>query len=100
MLWCQRYGTTGNGSLRGINPIACSECALKGTCVGLSHEKAKKVLLLNDTSKYSLQDNSELNINDNSINLNDVFHVCVLENKVPKKVFSKSNQGKYYLMLK
>ncbi len=98
LLWCQRYGTTGNGSLRGINPIACSECALKGTCVGLSHEKAKKVLLLNDTSKYSLQDNSELNINDNSINLNDVFHVCVLENKVPKKVFSKSKQGKYYLI--
>lgn len=94
LLWCQRYGTTGNGSLRGINPIACSECALKGSCVGLSHERDKKVLLLNDESKYLIQDNSELTVNDNSISLKDVSYVCVLENKVPKKVFTKCSTKK------
>ena len=94
LLWCQRYGTTGNGSLRGINPIACSECALKRTCVGLSNERSKKVLLLNDESKYSLRDNSELSINDNLADLCDISYICVLENKVPKKVFVKFYQKK------
>ncbi len=94
LLWCQRYGTTGNGSLRGINPIACSECALKRTCVGLGNLRGEKVLLLNDEIKYSLQDNSELSINDNSIDLSDISYICVLENKVPKKVFVKFYQKK------
>ncbi len=94
LLWCQRYGTTGNGRLRGINPIACSECALKRTCVGLGNLRGEKVLLLNDESKYSLQDNSELSINDNSIDLSDISYICVLENKVPKKVFVKLYQKK------
>ena len=97
LLWCQRYGTTGNVSLRGINPIACSECALKGTCVGLSYEKDKKVLLLNDESKYSIQDNGEIVINDGVLDLIDVTYICVLENKVPKKVFGKNKKGVFYL---
>ena len=97
LLWCQRYGTTGNVSLRGINPIACSECALKGTCVGLSYEKDKKVLLLNNESKYSIQDKGELVINDNTLDLIAVTYICVLENKVPKKVFGKNKKGEFYL---
>ena len=34
ILWCIRYGVTGNSELRGSNPISCYECKLKEICPG------------------------------------------------------------------
>ena len=93
LLWCQRYGTTGNRCLRGINPIACSECRLKGTCVGLNKEKDKKVLLLNDENRYTLTEDKII-LNDTEMILADVKYICVLENKVPKKSFIKITKNR------
>ena len=87
LLWCQRYGTIGNGRLRGINPIACSECKLNGTCVGLKKDYNKNILLINDQEKYELLDDI-LTLPDN-INIDNLDFVCLLENRVPKKVFIK-----------
>lgn len=87
LLWCQRYGTIGNGRLRGINPIACSECKLNGTCVGLKKYESKNILLINDQIEYELIDDV-LTLSD-SVDINNLDFVCLLENMVPKKVFVK-----------
>jgi hypothetical protein len=87
LLWCQRYGTIGNGKLRGINPIACSECKLNGTCVGLKKNYDKNILLINGQLEYELF--NDVLILPNTINTESLDFVCLFENKVPKKVFVK-----------
>lgn len=100
LLWCQRYGTIGNGRLRGINPIACSECKLNGTCVGLKKNNNKNILLINDQIEYELLD--DVLTLPNNINIDNLDFVCLLENRVPKKVFVKEyvrKQKKYLWLL-
>lgn len=97
LLWCQRYGTIGNGKLRGINPIACSECKLNGTCVGLKKSEDKNILLLNKENSYDIIDDTLKLSTKRDISILD--YICVLENKVPKKIFVKEYQrkGKKYI---
>lgn len=85
ILWCQRYGTIGNGKLREVNPLACSLCHLSDTCVGLSKNKNKTVLISTlteeeiDTIPSSTKDR--------------ISFICLLdEDNVPKKIFKKWGQ--------
>lgn len=82
ILWCQRYGTIGNGELRGINPVACSECLLKNDCAGLNKNLAKFVLLI-DISK-DFQKNPEI-----LPDVTQVDYICECDNSIPKKVYVK-----------
>lgn len=75
ILWCQRYGTNGNKSIRGINPIACYSCKLKNTCVGLSTMKTKQIRLINNISPQKIPPNE-----------NTLF-TCYLVNGIPKKCY-------------
>ncbi|MBD3948897.1 hypothetical protein I4Q36_04910 [Tuanshanicoccus lijuaniae] len=71
VLWCQRYGTTGNKQLRGINPIACYSCRLKHTCVGLKKHLDDLVYLKNENSNVTA--------------FVPIEYECLLENNVLKK---------------
>lgn len=79
ILWCQRYGTIGNKTLRGINPIACSLCKLKKTCVGLEKMSDEKIFICNVETEKNLP--SEM--------FKNVSFLCLLENNIPKKVYRK-----------
>lgn len=91
LLWCQRYGTIGNEKLRGINPIACCECELKNTCVGLKNKSSNTILLCKE-NQYTLNDNV-LTLN-NDPNYSQAEYICALESSVPKKVFVKTYEKK------
>lgn len=79
ILWCQRYGTTGNGELRGINPISCYSCQLKNSCVGVAQNRFTNVKLLNNSSEEDLS----------SVFANnpEIVYICLLNNGVPKKCY-------------
>ncbi|MGR5915631.1 hypothetical protein ACT7CS_01790 [Bacillus pacificus] len=79
ILWCQRYGTTGNGELRGINPISCYSCQLKNSCVGVDKNRFTNVKLLNNTSEEDLSAIFENNP--------EITYICLLNNGVPKKCY-------------
>ena len=55
ILWCQRYGTVENskGPCRGANPLSCSRCELRTTCIGFSNI-AEKSMCVHD-SQQSLE---------------------------------------------
>lgn len=82
ILWCQRYGTIGNGELRGVNPLACSLCKLKNTCVGLSKSATDSVFLSNTLTQAAIESGAT------SIPSTATF-ICLLENDIPKKVYKK-----------
>ena len=73
ILWCQRYGSIGNGTLRGINPIACSICKLKYNCIGL---------------QSNLDTTITLYAKENEINPSTDYS-CYIENGIPKKCYNK-----------
>ena len=79
ILWCQRYGTTGNGELRGINPISCYSCKLKKSCVGVSKKRFTNVKLLNNSYDEDL---STIFASDP-----EITYICILSNGVPKKCY-------------
>ncbi|TDT71559.1 hypothetical protein EV215_0937 [Hypnocyclicus thermotrophus] len=81
ILWCQRYGTIGNGELRGINPIACYSCQLKNSCVGVAKKRFTNVKLLNNSS------NSEENLSAIFEYNPEITYICILYNGVPKKCY-------------
>ncbi|HAN09346.1 MAG TPA: hypothetical protein DCP90_01900 [Clostridiales bacterium] len=92
VLWCQRYGTIGNSDLRGINPIACCECKLKGTCVGLSKCNTAKVVL--HSGDVEASEISKV-ITEKGLRIKDILFFCTLENSIPKKVYRKyEHKGK------
>ena len=88
ILWCQRYGTIGNGELRGVNPLACSLCQLKHTCVGLSKKLSDKVLISNTLTPDDIKAIPEFQIE-------DIAFICLLESNVPKKVYAKCGKNWY-----
>ena len=90
ILWCQRYGTIGNGKLRGINPIACYGCKLKETCVGANNSKSKQVYLAETTSNVTPE--TIFNSNPN------IDYVVTLNNRIPEKCYiSKKTRGSNHL---
>lgn len=85
ILWCQRYGTIGNGKLREVNPLACSLCSLTDSCVGLSKIKNEGVLIRNKLTEetlYGLHSNTQ----------DRISFACLLEDDVPKKIRKKWRQ--------
>lgn len=80
ILWCQRYGVIGNKQLRGVNPLACSRCKLNSTCVGLKNIHSQKVYLTNTVSDFAAL---------SSTITDQVTFICLLEEDVPKKVYSR-----------
>ena len=84
ILWCQRFGTIGNLTLRGINPIACAECSLKSVCVGLDMNKHEKIIIINESDELSSPSA-------------DTKYICVMENNIPKKVY-ENREGSWVLI--
>lgn len=83
ILWCQRYGTIGNKALRGTNPLACSLCQLKETCVGLSKILNQKVLVSNTLTESNFDTIP-------SEERDSISFICLLEDDVPKKLYKKT----------
>lgn len=87
ILWCQRYGVTGNKELRGINPIACYSCKLSNSCVGLSQIKNNLVLVKNNISELEFDNLC------NEFPNKTIDFICILEEDVPKKVYKKNKDS-------
>jgi len=49
LMWCTRFGVTGNSELRGPNPISCYECRLQKNCP--SYKKISNSLVLINEEK-------------------------------------------------
>jgi len=103
LLWCIRYGDTGNNQLREANPISCYECRLRDTCPGFAKIKQEKVLII-DKSKVETEDLRTRagryhgkKISSNKIiqtaNKAGCYFICITYNKIPKKIFMKKNQS-------
>lgn len=86
ILWCRRYGTTGNSELRGVNPLACSLCSLSATCVGLSKIKNEGVLISNTLKPEDFNTIP-------SSTLDCISFICLLEDNVPKKIYEKREEN-------
>lgn len=87
ILWCQRYGVTGNSKLRGINPISCYRCLLNGTCIGLNKNKNSKVLIINTLNEFENVTKTYKTFE------NNITYICLLENRIPKKVYKSFNSN-------
>jgi len=87
LMWCTRYGDTGNNELRGPNPISCYECKLRPKCVGYNKIRNRKVLVRDkrqiDFANKSIKSSAVLK----EVIKNSCLYVCLTEEKVPKKVF-------------
>ncbi len=83
VLWCQRYGTTGNRELRGINPISCYSCKLKNTCVGANNTKTAQVYLLDELSAITVETIANTHP--------EILFVVTTRNKVPVKCYKIIN---------
>lgn len=108
ILWCQRYGTIGNRTLRGINPISCAECALKFKCAGLKKYLDSKVFLtqeIDDTVRLKAKNAGATFIcvlekynkeNNDSINSN---HDRYVPKKIEKKTISTKGKKWYWELI-
>jgi hypothetical protein len=111
LLWCQRYGDTGNNELRRANPIACYECFLKKTCIGMSKimdlnvlvkdGKTLKIkdLLVAKSGKIKGRILNLKNIATKKVVLqaekNNCDFICLTINSVPKKIFICKDKSKH-----
>ena len=86
MLWCIRFGVTGNKELRGPNPISCYECSLRPSCPSYS-KMMNKSILIKDIRSVHLQ-NGELPKSVTQFADNNMCsYACLTDNGVPKKIF-------------
>ena len=53
ILWCQRYGTDegADGPCRGANPLACTNCCLRTSCIGFERI-SDGYMMVSDSMKY------------------------------------------------
>lgn len=96
LLWCTRYGDTGNNELRGANPISCYECKLRKSCPGYQKISDYKVLVI-DKEKLKIEGSSGGKIVKTKpiIKLAEkkgCIFICVTEESVPKKIFKKDGK--------
>jgi len=118
MLWCIRYGDTGNNEIREANPIACFECKLRKSCPSYDTIKNSKVFVTEPNYNVlvdvvtPITTNSEgitrggnfkgKKINNDEISKkaseNNCKFVCFTENKIPKKIFVEkgTTNAKYW----
>lgn len=104
MLWCIRFGDTGNNELRGSNPIACYECVLLKKCPSYVKIKNSKVLLEDAENTEILpyltkkkknfkgmkikQESPIIKVAEN----NKCLFICITQEGVPKKIFKERGQ--------
>jgi len=109
ILWCIRYGDTGNNELRGANPIACYTCKLYKKCPSYHLIRNKKVALIENNlveikaiksnrgklkgMKIVSQDLIEF------VNKKDCFFICVMEDNVPRKIFKQIGRNKNWKLI-
>lgn len=97
LLWCQRYGTNGNGEFRGQNPLSCYECKLNNVCVGFKQIESSYVYVTNTLTPeiiYKRKRDGSYSDKFNYWNLKPAFDVtedsplfiCYLEHNIPKKI--------------
>lgn len=102
ILWCIRYGDTGNNELRGANPISCYECELMSACLGFDKIKELKVLIVNrDKVKTEELKTKKGKVKGRVIlskrviekaEKNNCHFICLVEDDVPKKIFKKKSK--------
>jgi len=121
MLWCIRYGDTGNNEIREANPIACFECKVRKSCPSYDAIRNSKVLVVEPArdvledvltpiktradGKQSGGKYKGKKIRDDEISIkaneNGCKFVCFTENKIPKKIFVEvGNRRNRYWKLK
>lgn len=97
LLWCQRYGTNGNGEFRGQNPLSCYECKLNNVCIGYKQIESKFVYVTDTLTSeiiYKRKRDGSYSDKFNYWNLKPTFNVaeesplfiCHLEHNIPKKI--------------
>jgi len=101
MLWCIRYGVTGNLQIRRANPIACYLCSLRSVCPGYTKISERKVFLRDWTKVrlVTIKNNKgkvvNIGIDERTSEMADnknCSFICITENGVPKKIFEKREQ--------
>lgn len=86
LMWCTRYGVTGNRELRGANPIACYECKLRKKCPSYAKIDKFPVLIYKEGKKSQEELIKEAE-------LNSCKFICLTEEGVPKKIFEKRGKS-------
>lgn len=91
MLWCLRYGVTGNSELRGPNPIGCYECVLRSTCPSFDKIKDSSVLIL------EVEESKVTRAVEEQAENKDCRFICLTKDSVPKKIFEK--RGRKWVLI-
>ncbi len=86
LMWCTRYGVTGNSELRGPNPISCYECKLMKKCPSYAKIKKSPVLIYEEGEKSLAELIKEAE-------LNECKFICLTKENVPKKIFEKRGKN-------
>lgn len=86
LMWCTRYGVTGNSDLRGPNPISCYECKLKEKCPSYDMIKESLVLIYKEEEKSFEELTKEAESN-------NCRFICLTEEGVPKKIIEKRGKS-------
>ena len=99
ILWCIRYGDTGNNEIRGANPLSCYNCDIRNKCPGFKNINQNKILMV---------DESDVNVKDILTGAKNTFKgreieageittradeagcsfICIKEQRIPKKIFA------------
>lgn len=108
VLWCIRFGETGNHMIRYANPLSCYACDFhtKG-CPGFEKIRKNKVMIKNESDVNVKTITTEKNKNDGkeiddpeitaAFEKGEYNFVCLAENGKPKKIF-KENKDRIQLV--
>lgn len=109
ILWCIRYGDTGNNELRGANPIACYTCKLIKKCPNYHLIKNKKIavvdkmdVLIEDVKSSKGKLKGKVIVNQElikKINNKRCLFLCITEDDVPKKIFKKVGKNNKWKLI-
>lgn len=108
VLWCIRFGETGNHVIRYANPLSCYACDFHNRgCVGFEKIRNKKVLIKDEKDVEIVTITTDNNKNDgkkiitkeviDNFTDNLCDFVCLTQNGVPKKIF-KENKDRIQLV--
>lgn len=97
ILWCIRYGDTGNNRFREANPIACFECELRKKCPGYSNIM-NSLILIKDKHDVEIGPNKVDSHIEAKADSSDCLFICATENGVPKKIYKRGKNGSYVLI--
>ncbi len=104
LLWCQRYGTNGNGEFRGENPLSCYECKLRENCIGFSNIENKKIFITDIENEQTITNKDgeilghEYNIAKLKEFAPDIEFICYTRYNIPRKIYIKKDNGNYILI--